>query len=866
MKWLKNNVLILMMAIILSFSFSGMVFADAPATPPTLDLSVKAEDQSYKSLLQPIFGLEASSGKVGGASQLKGVFEAFNSIVLMFGGIILAYTLFVGTMHTAHDGEMLGKKWSSVWVPVRTMLGISMVFPTSTGFSLIQSIVLMLVMQGVGGANLIWSEFNKSIPIEHNYSTTIDDKKLNEVARAMFVNNVCLLNQEKLYKEQISTGVEDVSPGMKYQFITMPSTKIPGETSGGNIIFAYGRLNTAAALSGSQTSWWSTYKNAVVDVTKIGLSKTGVIETPHTGSDGTITHDDDAFQEICGYVSVNTAQLLKNKNSDLNGANLTGSLAVSEAKINELRQKVHQTMVSSLTTLNSKIKGLAQAIINNKELIDCVESSKCNQKQGLFAGAAGVDMNLDTLIQDSYTNQIKGVTESFMHDNVSNEAFLEAIKQDGWLFAGAYFMVQMKTRNELAISTNISTTSEMVKNNDVTVVADVQFDSALQKSKNMSVADCASSAVWSPLKKSATVGGLVGAGVVIATGGTALPLVAGAGAAYGMYKMSTDKDTSNRIIDCMVENVGLSGAFQKSANINENFVLRTQNEGASLTSIGEGIIALGLAAGFIPVIRSNITLFTILNTLGIALIVLGMTLQVYFPMLPYIIWMATVFGWLVVVAEAVIAAPLWAIMHIHPHGEEFAGKAGQGYTLLLVTVMKPPLMVLGFIFATIIINPIGNLLNNTFYSVYQMTDSGDMLGVATSIAAMIIYIGLLMALFKKVFGLIYEIPDAVVRWIGGHGQLGKNARQIGQETNTYIGGVMRQGGQGLQNGVQQGAQQVGSGLDAIKNKKLAEAGQAKVDTAQILAGENSKDGEIAHNAQLLRGTHESKGQKIPPSS
>ncbi|MFO5854834.1 hypothetical protein ACLBSO_32830, partial [Klebsiella pneumoniae] len=36
------------------------------------------------------------------------VLQVFSNKVMLVGGIILAYTLIVGTMSTAHDGEMLG--------------------------------------------------------------------------------------------------------------------------------------------------------------------------------------------------------------------------------------------------------------------------------------------------------------------------------------------------------------------------------------------------------------------------------------------------------------------------------------------------------------------------------------------------------------------------------------------------------------------------------------------------------------------------------------------------------------------------------------------------------------------------------------
>lgn len=47
-------------------------------------------------------------------SPLASTMTILNSAILLVGGILAAYTLIAGTMSTAHDGEMLGKKWSSM--------------------------------------------------------------------------------------------------------------------------------------------------------------------------------------------------------------------------------------------------------------------------------------------------------------------------------------------------------------------------------------------------------------------------------------------------------------------------------------------------------------------------------------------------------------------------------------------------------------------------------------------------------------------------------------------------------------------------------------------------------------------------------
>ena len=53
------------------------------------------------------------------------------------------------------------------------------------------------------------------------------------------------------------------------------------------------------------------------------------------------------------------------------------------------------------------------------------------------------------------------------------------------------------------------------------------------------------------------------------------------------------------------------------------------------------------------------------------------------------------------VVEAIIAAPLWAVMHLHPSGDDMTGKGGNGYMLVLGLVVRPALIIFGLIAAIV---------------------------------------------------------------------------------------------------------------------------------------------------------------------
>ena len=88
---------------------------------------------------------------------LSGLFKVINTIALTVGAFVLVYITVVGLLATAHEGEFLGKKWNGLWVPIRTVLGVASLFPASTGYSAIQVVVMWIIVQGVGAADMLWN-------------------------------------------------------------------------------------------------------------------------------------------------------------------------------------------------------------------------------------------------------------------------------------------------------------------------------------------------------------------------------------------------------------------------------------------------------------------------------------------------------------------------------------------------------------------------------------------------------------------------------------------------------------------------------------------------------------------------------------
>jgi len=192
---------------LLVFPILAMADSSLSFTPPASDYSVV--------FLGDIFGV-VDGVLHGTGSQIMGsMFGVFNAAVLALGGMIIMYTLLVSTMNTAHEGQMLGQKWSSIWIPVRSVAGLALLMPKASGYCLMQVFVMWIVVQGVGAADKVWeaalSYINRGGAI---VQAQIDPTKaltnpggggaqIAAGAQTMLAGQVCMLGLQNLLQQQL---------------------------------------------------------------------------------------------------------------------------------------------------------------------------------------------------------------------------------------------------------------------------------------------------------------------------------------------------------------------------------------------------------------------------------------------------------------------------------------------------------------------------------------------------------------------------------------------------------------------------------------------------------------------------------------
>lgn len=169
----------------------------------------------------------------------------------------------------------------------------------------------------------------------------------------------------------------------------------------------------------------------------------------------------------------------------------------------------------------------------------------------------------------------------------------------------------------------------------------------------------------------------------------------------------------------------------------------------------------------------------------VTLLLLGGTLSTYLPMVPFIIWFGAAVNWLVVVGEAIVAAPLWALTHLGGEGDGMGSRTAHGYIFILNVMMRPMLMVIGFLLGGAAVIAGGTLLNQLFGIALANAQFNSVTGLLSIIFYLAIYVSMCLNLVHSCFNLIFIVPDQVINWVGGQA-----SATVGRDDNDRMRNAM----------------------------------------------------------------------------
>ena len=154
---------------ILSFAISALLPGSVAAQsgPPSIQARVSEffgtefGDLNSSALLNQLFGpLFPTAGADQGPTIFSTLIGFVNLAILSIAGVLFLYNVTAGLLQSAHEGEILGRRWSSLWAPLRVLFAVALLIPLPGlgGYNVVQAGTAWLVKGATAMASEIWGQ------------------------------------------------------------------------------------------------------------------------------------------------------------------------------------------------------------------------------------------------------------------------------------------------------------------------------------------------------------------------------------------------------------------------------------------------------------------------------------------------------------------------------------------------------------------------------------------------------------------------------------------------------------------------------------------------------------------------------------
>ncbi|WP_430227711.1 DotA/TraY family protein [Paraburkholderia tropica] len=390
---------------------STSAFAQDVSALPNLFTPVSG-DVSMQ-ILKSIFGGIPAFGGTG-TDALQGPIGLFNQLILMVGGVMAGYTIFVGVFSTAHDGEVLGKAFHSVYVPIRTAGAAALILPVFNGYCVAQVLVAWCIVQSIGLADTVWTAFTSSNNLGAVTTVSYNPPEVYKLAHDILKAEMCMSALNTVYNGSGQNSALVPADGMTFGITSDdPST---GGTTAADV------ANGGAYIAPTTTT-----------VYRFGNT---------SGTNG-------IAPDACGTVTI-TPYTISTMNSSLSGS--TGmSLGWSTGASGPYTDSNIALINAAQTKAVKQMFSDAQTIVGNAAIT--INNSLGNNSPITSAQIQSINTSVDAMV-GKYQNTVHQAAANAMN---SAEAFSDIAanaSQDGWLLTGAWYMklAQLQDRTQRAIN------------------------------------------------------------------------------------------------------------------------------------------------------------------------------------------------------------------------------------------------------------------------------------------------------------------------------------------------------------------------------------------------------------------------------
>lgn len=757
---MKRLFTVILLLLISGAALANPVLPHPPSIdPPSTDVSV--------TFLSQIFGTVGDVLNGTSGSMMGHLFKIFNEGVLLVAGLWLGYTTTTVVIRSAQEGSFMGPNKNVAVILLRIALGVSLAIPSATtGYSMIQDIVMKTVVAGVGLADDTW------------------DAALNY-----------LKNGGDIYMPQQKGQHNSLSGlGASLGSINAKTNYAPVSELFGSLVCMMQSSNFQQQASQEENAAQSTGANSNSGAWLVGNnSSTYAYHMYEDPTNNTIYFP--------GYGNKANWQ--------------PGDAPAACGKIQGVMPPVNSNIpASEMQILKAhSYQATLQMVLDMKP---AAERYNCMLNQG-NADCTGVSS------KDIYVENVKNTFNSYLGyynliqpygrlltQKVNSDAkkFIPNAKKMGWIMAGRFYWDMSRigvAYNSINVAKDIPAMSGA---NTATFPAKLVQQIKQAKSDANAYAAEANSTDYM--------------GKYLASQGLGESQESGASTSMGIDGIA------GLIFHGLINN--LLSPFNHPGSSPIAFLMSVGQ--ACLQQVMKLWVAglvlipvLGALAGICNSTSPTGVVFSsalqwikpMLIGIAAALVVPGVILSLYLPLYPYVLFTFASIGWLMLVLEAMVAAPLVAFGLTHPEGHDFLGKAEQAVMLFLGVFLRPVLMVIGMVagmivsyvaFKLLIYGFVGILgdvfgqashttLASTIVHVAQSEDGHgvSILGLIVLPALLIMFSMMVYTITQHCFSLIHSLHENIMRWIG--------APQMQDPTSQLAKGIESSMGQGSRQGLEQ---------------------------------------------------------------
>lgn len=724
-----------------------------------------------------LFDSEAS-GSITILTPIAGYMNLLAYFVIV---VIMSYVLIAAVIKTAAEGTVLGKGWSSVWLPLRTFLALGMLFPIGVGqagsISFIQAGVAWLGLVGSNAADEV-ARFVVNNLSRRGFSLDQNIASFKSI-KDMTTMGLCAL------------GLESTSESGRSEDILATAS---GVNSQGRLARVEGPLSTEMASFHRVDIGNGGHCGSITVNTKDNELRQKMMEK-------LITYQIRVHDEVVVPLVASSSENSKSPHSERAGHQTYSSMLEGLDRSNSVRERFvtrfNQAVSKQLELINEFEREMNDLLIEN--LNERNENNKIVFKS------------------DNAGNAMIGINPSFYNEM-------------GWPYLGAYYSLLSASMNEVkkeGANASTSTSPKLDvdgcsimdssqgwwsrtfgKKDDSCRFTDVYNTGSLLtgytdrmiansgNTLNEIQALCTGRSNCEPGKvESAVASGLASTFMMnrevvreSSTANQARGIIHMMGWGTGVDELGFEDLRGGEVdgISAGALNATDPIAFTSKLGSNMIFTIAIVESfigaatvlagGISGAGDGLGILTGGAASAATGALSAGILFATgVVESYLTPLKISAAGMAYFLPLLPSLIWAMAFLSWLLMYAEAIFNAPLAVTLMATPEGEGIAGaRMERKIAMVAALVMKPTLLIIGMVVSLFILSFGFLFLNQIFWMTGAMLHSGWSLFGITSLS--VIWFGIITAFMTNTFKIIPTLADNSLEWF-----LGGIARTFGND-------------------------------------------------------------------------------------